>query len=43
MCGGFPNSKTGEPAPRMTIWEALIEIWRGGRWYADTRPLREGQ
>ncbi len=43
MCGGFPSSTTkGEPAPKMSIWQAIVEAWRelrGGRWYdAHTRP-----
>jgi hypothetical protein len=25
----YPNSTTrGEPAPRQTFWEALVELWR---------------
>lgn len=43
MCGGFPNSTTqGKPAPRQTFWQALVELWRGGRWYDApiTRPHR---
>ena len=42
MCGGFPSSTTnGKPAPKMSIWQAIAEILRGGRWYdAHTRPHR---
>lgn len=29
MCGGFPSSTTsGKPAPKMTLWEAIVELWR---------------
>jgi len=45
MCCLVPNSITsGKPLPRPTLWEALAELWRGGRWYdADTRPLHNTQ
>jgi len=28
MCGGFPGSRTGKPLPKMTLWEALVILWR---------------
>ena len=32
MCGGFPNSKTSDkPLPRMTLWEAIVILWRDFR------------
>lgn len=32
MCGGFPNSSTKGPRPpRMTLWDAVKELWRGWR------------
>lgn len=38
MCGGFPNSSTrGKPAPKMTLWEAIVELWRE----VVSRPHRE--
>jgi hypothetical protein len=41
MCGGFPNSTTrGKPAPRMTLWEAIVILWR--EMVSDTRPDRGG-
>lgn len=43
MCCLFPNSTNrGTPAPRMTLWEALAEIWRGGRWYDAIPPAHRG-
>ncbi len=43
MCGGVTNkTASGKPAPRMTLWQAILEALRGGRWYdAVTRPPRE--
>jgi hypothetical protein len=30
MCGGFPSRSThGKPLPRMTLWEAILILWRG--------------
>jgi len=45
MCGGFPNSTTsGKPPARQPLWEVLVELWRGGRWYdAISRPVRHGE
>lgn len=32
MCGGFPNSTTrGKPQARMTLWEAIVILWREWR------------
>jgi hypothetical protein len=29
MCGGFPNNTTrGKLLPKMTLWEAIVELWR---------------
>ncbi len=29
MCGGFPSSTTqGPQPPRMTLWEAIVILWR---------------
>lgn len=41
----LPNRSTQGPTPpRMTIWEAIAEAFRGGRWYdAVSRPDRERQ
>jgi hypothetical protein len=29
MCGGFPGGTTrGKPLPKMTLWEAVVILWR---------------
>lgn len=46
MCGACPNSTTdGKPPPRMTLLEAIVEIFSGRRWYDApvSRPHRGGE